>query len=324
MLEDKKETCREIFEVSSEIRQKLPGIVNELTSLHGESESKVYAHVDAELIPSVEGSIKIIHLARRLIFPGYFDEGSPDTSSLNYTIGVLIMRLFDALSRQIAFSIRHECQRYSWVCTHCEERGQREALRFLRELPRMRSVLATDVEAAYYGDPAAKSIDEVITSYPGLYAVTVHRIAHQLWKQDIPLLPRIMSEHAHSVTGIDIHPGASIGSYFFIDHGTGVVIGETTEIGERVRIYQGVTLGALSLPKEEVERLRGAKRHPTIENDVTIYAGATILGGETVIGAGSVIGGSVWITKSVPPGTKVFLSPPKLIYRDSNSEQRKG
>jgi serine O-acetyltransferase len=176
------------------------------------------------------------------------------------------------------------------------------------------------VHAAYQGDPAAKTIDEVVISYPGILAITVHRIAHQLRQQDIPLLPRMMSEYAHSVTGIDIHPGATIGSSFFIDHGTGVVIGETTEIGERVRIYQGVTLGALSLPKEEVEQLRYAKRHPTIEDDVTIYAGATILGGETVIGRGSVIGGSVWITSSVPSGTKVFLAPPKLVYKNTAPE----
>ena len=158
-------------------------------------------------------------------------------------------------------------------------------------------------------------------SYPGVLAITIHRIAHQLWLQETPLMPRLMTEYAHSVTGIDIHPGATIGSSFFIDHGTGVVIGETTEIGERVRIYQGVTLGALSLPKEEVEQLRYAKRHPTIEDYVTISAVATVLGGETVIGSGSVIGGGVWITRSVPPGTKVFLAPPKLIYKNGNSEK---
>jgi serine O-acetyltransferase len=216
-------------------------------------------------------------------------------------------------------SIKHDCQRYDLVCTHCQERGQEEAINFLRELPQIKKTLTTDVQAAYDGDPAAKNVDEVIISYPGVFAITIHRIAHRLWQQNIPLLPRMMSEHAHSITGIDIHPGASIGESFFIDHGTGVVIGETTEIGDQVRIYQGVTLGALSLPKDQVEQLRQEKRHPTIEDDVTIYAGATILGGETVIGRGSVIGGSVWITSSVPPGTKVFLAPPKLIYKNSES-----
>ena len=185
-------------------------------------------------------------------------------------------------------------------------------------------MLATDVHAAYEGDPAAKSFDEIIFSYPGLFAVTVYRIAHQLLGQGVPLMPRIMTEYAHSLTGIDIHPGANIGESFFIDHGTGVVIGETTEIGERVRIYQGVTLGALSLPKEEVESLRTKKRHPTIEDDVIIYAGATILGGKTVIGARSVIGGNVWLTESVPPDTKVFLKKPELVYKESRPGPAKG
>ena len=179
-------------------------------------------------------------------------------------------------------------------------------------------MLAKDVRAAYEGDPAAKSYDEIIFSYPGLFAVTVYRLAHQLLEQGVPLMPRIMTEYAHSQTGIDIHPGAHIGESFFIDHGTGVVVGETTEIGDRVRLYQGVTLGALSLPREEVDSLRAKKRHPTIEDDVIIYAGATILGGDTVIGARSVIGGNVWLTESVPPDTKVFLKKPELIYKGTS------
>jgi serine O-acetyltransferase len=187
----------------------------------------------------------------------------------------------------------------------------------MQELPALRELLATDVRAAYEGDPAAKSYDEIIFSYPGLFAITVYRIAHQLFEQKISLIPRIMSEYAHGLTGIDIHPGAHIGDSFFIDHGTGVVIGETTEIGNHVRLYQGVTLGALSLPRDAGERLRNRKRHPTIEDDVIIYAGATILGGDTVIGARSVIGGNVWITESVPPDTKVFLKRPELVYREA-------
>jgi serine O-acetyltransferase len=183
--------------------------------------------------------------------------------------------------------------------------------------------LANDVRAAHQGDPAAKSYDEIIFSYPGLFAVTVYRVAHQLYKQNLPLIPRIMTEYAHSVTGIDIHPGASLGESFFIDHGTGAVIGETTEIGNRVRIYQGVTLGALSVPREEVDELRNRKRHPTIEDDVVIYSGATILGGETVIGARSVIGGNVWITESVPPDTRVYLKKPELVFR-GNKVRRTG
>ena len=179
-------------------------------------------------------------------------------------------------------------------------------------------MLGKDVLAAKDGDPAAQSHDEIIFSYPGLFAITVYRMAHQLYEQGVPLIPRIMTEYAHSQTGIDIHPGAHIGERFFIDHGTGVVIGETTEIGDRVRIYQGVTLGALSLPKDAVEELRKTKRHPTIKDDVILYSGATVLGGDTVIGARSVIGGNVWITESVPQDTNVFLNKPDLIFIDAN------
>jgi serine O-acetyltransferase len=312
------EACRLAFEASTKIRDHLTPIISEVVT--SSLDPDLFAHVDAELIPSTELSVEVIQRARRLLFPGYFNGQVLDANLLEYAIGVEVTRLFEILSEAIALSIRHDCQRYQLVCSHCQERGQQEAIRFLERLPEIRKTLTTDVQAAYDGDPAAKTIDEVVISYPGVLAVTIHRIAHQLWLQEIPLLPRMMSEHGHSVTGIDIHPGAKIGQSFFIDHGTGVVIGETTEIAERVRIYQGVTLGALSLPKEEVEQLRYEKRHPTIEDDVTIYAGATILGGETVIGADSVIGGSVWITHSVPPGTKVFLAPPKLVYKNSESE----
>jgi serine O-acetyltransferase len=311
------EACRQAFEVSTKIRDQLPPIISEIVASSLDPDQ--FAHVDAELIPSTELTVEIIQRARRLLFPGYFNGQVLDANQLEYALGVEVIRLFENLSEAIALSIRHDCQRYQLVCTHCQERGQREAVSFLGHLGEIRKILATDVQAAYDGDPAAKTIDEVIISYPGVLAITIHRIAHQLWRQDIPLLPRMMSEYGHSITGIDIHPGATIGESFFIDHGTGVVIGETTKIGERVRIYQGVTLGALSLPKEEVEQLRQEKRHPTIEDDVTVYAGATILGGETVIGAGSVIGGSVWITASVPSGTKVFLAPPKLVYKNANS-----
>jgi serine O-acetyltransferase len=219
------------------------------------------------------------------------------------------------LSEQITHSIRHECFRYDQSCSECGERGQAVALQVIESVPWLRKILATDVRAAYEGDPAAKSHDEIIFAYPGIFAIMVYRTAHKLFELGVPLLPRIMTEHAHSATGIDIHPGAEIGERFVIDHGTGVVIGETTEIGDNVRIYQGVTLGALSLPKDAGERLRGSKRHPSIEDDVIIYSGATILGGDTVIGARSVIGGNVWITESVPPDTRVILDTPRLVYR---------
>ena len=312
------EACRLAFDISTKIRDQLPPIISKVVT--SSLDPALFAHVDAELIPSTELTVEIIRRAKRLLFPGYFNRQVLDANQLEYAIGVEVTRLFETLSEAIALSIRHDCQRYQLVCTQCQERGQREAVSFLEHLPEIRRILTTDVQAAYDGDPAAKTIDEVIISYPGILAITIHRIAHQLWLQEIPLLPRMISEHGHSITGIDIHPGATIGESFFIDHGTGVVIGETSKIGKRVRIYQGVTLGALSLPKEQVEQLRHKKRHPTIEDDVTIYAGATILGGETVIGAGSVIGGSVWITAEVPPGTKVYLAPPKLIYQNSHSD----
>jgi serine O-acetyltransferase len=184
---------------------------------------------------------------------------------------------------------------------------------FLERLPDVRALLAEDVEAALAGDPAAKSYGEIVTAYPSIQAVTMYRLAHELYRVGVPLLPRIVTEHAHSLTGIDIHPGARIGRRFFIDHGTGVVVGETTEIGDRVKLYQGVTLGALST--HNVEALRGVKRHPTLEDEVTIYAGATILGGETVIGRGSVIGGNVWLTEPVPPFSKVQIESPRLQMR---------
>jgi serine O-acetyltransferase len=191
-------------------------------------------------------------------------------------------------------------------------------LKFVQKIPDIEAILATDIRAALEGDPAAKSYDEIIFSYPGLLAITIYRIAHELHTLRVPIIPRIMTEHAHSLTGIDIHPGAIIGSFFFIDHGTGVVIGETTEIGDRVRIYQGVTLGALSLPHDAGDRYRNKKRHPTIEDDVIIYANTTILGGKTVIGARTIIGGNIWLTESVPPDTKVLLKRPELLYIGNN------
>jgi len=259
--------------------------------------------------------IEIIHKVNLILYPGYFIRKRLDRVNLNYYLGHEITALFDSLSEQITHAIRHDCIRHGQQCLQCEERGQELAIDFLHQLPSLRVMLGKDVRAAYEGDPAAKSYDEIIFSYPGLFAVTVYRIAHQLFVQEIPLLPRIMSEFAHSQTGIDIHPGARIGESFFIDHGTGVVIGETSTIGNRVRIYQGVTLGALSLPKDAGEALRNQKRHPTIEDDVILYSGATVLGGDTVIGARSVIGGNVWIMESVPPDTKVLAKKPELIYK---------
>jgi len=194
------------------------------------------------------------------------------------------------------------------------------AMRFVATLPGIRALLAEDVEAAFAGDPAARGLKEIVLSYPAIRALSIHRIAHELHLLGVPLLPRIMSEYAHDRTGIDIHPGARIGRSFFIDHGTGVVIGETAVVGDRVRLYQGVTLGAASL--RDSEELRGQKRHPTVEDDVTIYAGTTILGGDTVIGTGSVIGGNVWITESVAPGSQVVAEPARYVVRPQSPERQ--
>ena len=309
----KRDLCKTEVATRRKAREEIPFIVKEMVSSC--SNEGCFDHVGPEPIPSRESVINIIHNVNLLLYPGYFIRNRLDQVNLNFYLGNEVTALFEALSEQIAHAIRHDCIRHNQECVQCEERGQELAIDFLHQLPQMRVVLAKDVRAAFEGDPAAKSYDEIIFSYPGLFAVTVHRIAHQLHIQNVPLLPRIMSEFAHSVTGIDIHPGAQIGESFFIDHGTGVVIGETTEIGSRVRIYQGVTLGALSLPRDAGDRLRNRKRHPTIEDDVIIYSGATVLGGETVIGARSVIGGNVWIMESVPPDTKVLAKKPELIYR---------
>ena len=306
-------TCKIEAESLNRFKQQLPNVAENIIKSCYDKES--YTHIDYEPIPSEGYVVDIINKLREILFPGYFTREKIDPVNLKYYMGQAVSVLFDMLSEQIAHSIRHECFRYDLPCTDCEEQGQKFALAFLESKPSIRKVLATDVQATYIGDPAAKSHDEIIFSYPGVFDITVYRVAHKLFEFKVPLLPRIMTEYAHNLTGIDIHPGANIGESFCIDHGTGVVIGETTEIGENVRIYQGVTLGALSLPKDAGEQLRGKKRHPTIEDDVIIYSGATILGGDTVIGARSIIGGNVWITKSVPPDTKVMMETPKLVYK---------
>ena len=314
----KKGRCQDEIKALRDYREDIPEIVENLVATCNRSDC--FDHVGPEPIPSREAIIEIIHQLQRILFPGYFIQTRLDRVNLQYYLGQETTSLFEELSHQIALCIRHECIRYDLSCTNCEERGREEAMKFIRELPQLRTLLAKDVRAASEGDPAAGSYDEIIFCYPGLLAVTVYRIAHQLRQQHVSLMPRIMSEYVHGLTGIDINPGAHIGESFFIDHGVGVVIGETSDIGKRVRIYQGVTLGALSLPKEAVERLRGKKRHPTIEDDVIIYAGATILGGETVIGARSVIGGNVWLTESVPPETKVFIKKPELVLKNDSGK----
>ena len=270
------------------------------------------SNIGGTALPSRAAVVEILDDLQAVVFPGYFGVQRLKAENIDYHIGARIDKIYAALSRQVFLAIRHTCTLTKGVCTHCQRKAEDETLKLLEKTPKIRGALDLDVKAAYAGDPAAKSYDEIIFSYPGLYAIFVNRVAHELYLQEIPLLPRIMSEEAHSRTGIDIHPGARIGKSFFIDHGTGVVIGETTEIGDNVRLYHGVTLGARSVAN--ADKLRGAKRHPTIEDDVTVYPNATILGGRTVIGARSIIGGNVWITKSVPADTQVILGPQELHY----------
>ncbi len=245
-----------------------------------------------------------------VLFPGYLKDMPVEDDDVK---GYVAKKL-ESFATQLRSAIRRTVSDKTSKQSASEIDPEVVVERFLQRLPAIRGELALDVEAAFNGDPAARSCEEVIACYPSILAISIHRAAHELYLQDIPLIPRMMSEYAHRVTGIDIHPGARIGLRFFIDHGTGTVIGETTEIGNNVRLYQGVTLGALSLPRKSTRSLVGVKRHPTLGDDVIVYSGATILGGETVIGKGSIIGGNVWITESVPERTKVILSSPDLQY----------
>ena len=255
----------------------------------------LFKHPDKDII------IDMIDKLRRIIFPGYFTEKTYRIYNAKHNLSMLIEDVMFNLNRQVGIVIQDK-QKSEEIC-----------LSFFQRIPEVRALVQTDLQAAYDGDPAASGKDEVIFSYPGLFAITVYRLAHVLYELGVPMIPRIMTEHAHSVTGIDIHPGATIGQYFFIDHGTGIVIGETTVIGDRVKIYQGVTLGALST--RGGQNLRGKRRHPTIEDNVTIYAGASILGGDTVIGRNSVIGSNAFITESIGSGTRVTTKCQELEIR---------
>lgn len=262
---------------------------------------------DGELLPSLKDLDTIIELARATLFPGYFGNSCINSQTLQYHIGVNVEKLFNLLKKQILAGL---CFMKCKKDTDCMEKVRYEAAKiaaqFISKLPELRHTLATDVKAAYEGDPAAQSVSEVISCYPAIRAISNYRIAHQLLKLNVPLIPRIITERAHSETGIDIHPGAQIGSYFTIDHGTGVVIGATAILGSHVKLYQGVTLGAKSFPLDENgQPIKGINRHPIIEDNVIIYSNATVLG-RIRIGEGSVIGANIWITDDVPPGTKLF------------------
>ncbi|MDR1795975.1 MAG: serine acetyltransferase [Clostridiales Family XIII bacterium] len=261
---------------------------------------------------------------RNLIFAGFYDKRKLKPDSVEYYAGEVVERLLYELRKQIGKALKAAsgsggALQESPKAARIEERAEQLAVEFLARIPALRAILATDVSASFEGDPAAFSKDEVVLSYPGIFAITVFRLAHELYQLDVPLIPRMMTEHAHSLTGIDIHPGATIGHHFFLDHGTGVVIGETTVIGNFVKIYQGVSLGALSTRGGQLQR--GVKRHPTIEDHVTIYSGASILGGTTVVGEGVVIGSNAFITKSVPERTRVSVKNPELQYSASGREK---
>lgn len=308
--------CDHFEESACSQHVKVPGVVRQLLSSWATKDC--FEHISPVSIPSQDKVIDIVEHAKKILFPGYFTRTKLHASNLEYYIGKATTDLYDKVTEQITMAIRHDCRRNNLPCTNCESRSHRMALTFIESLPKVAALLATDIRAALEGDPATGNPDEIIFCYPGLLATLIFRLAHELYLLDVPIIPRIMTEYAHSKTGIDIHPGATIGPAFFIDHGTGVVIGETTVIGSNVRLYQGVTLGALSLPRDAGQRLRAKKRHPTIEDNVIVYSNTTILGGETVIGEGSIIGGNIWLTESVEAGTKVLLKRPELIYSHSN------
>jgi len=264
-------------------------------------------------LPGRENIARILQELDELIFPGFRENNDLDHNNLRLITSEKVNHIARELIREVEKSLAFSVRTGILSCGHggCHAAAELIVESFFEDLPSIRYALSLDMQANFRGDPAAKSLEEVILSYPGFQAITVHRLAHYFWKAQVPLIPRIMSELIHGNTGIDIHPGAEIGESFFIDHGTGVVIGETTIIGKNVKLYQGVTLGALSVRKEEGSK----KRHPTIEDDVTIYSHATILGGETVIGRGSVIGGNVWLTESIPPNTTVYTGAGEQLTR---------
>jgi serine O-acetyltransferase len=271
--------------------------------------------IDASNLPVRDKILEILGLLMEVLFPGYTGRRTVTKANINYVIIDILYHVYTELSEQIERAYRYRCRMENCDTGDCRRMAQDAVQYLLTQLPKIRQTLKGDVAAAFDGDPAAKSYEEIVLSYPCIIAIATYRIAHELYIKQVPLIPRIMTECAHTQTGIDIHPGAKIGKNFFIDHGTGVVIGETTVIGENVKIYQGATLGALSFPKDERGNIiKGGKRHPTIQDNVTIYAEATILG-DVVIGKGAVIGGNVWIKQSVPPGVTVSTPNPDLVYK---------
>ncbi len=292
------------------VEQQIEGVVDAILEDYRQERSidkvDLFRHPDKDVV------IDIIGKLRRIVFPGYSREKNYRIYNIKHNLSMLIEDVMFNLSRQIGLVLQSEGE------DEAERKGQEICLQFIKEIPKVRAMVQTDLEAAYDGDPAATSCDEIIFSYPGLFAIAVYRLAHELYLLKVPMIPRMMTEHAHSVTGIDIHPGANIGAHFFIDHGTGIVIGQTTVIGNGVKIYQGVTLGALTT--RGGQSLRGRRRHPTIEDNVTIYAGASILGGDTVIGRDCVIGSNAFITRSIAPNTTVTIKNQELQFTSRRQE----
>jgi serine O-acetyltransferase len=304
------------------LKETLPEIVEGLVATY--TECSRINHLGHTPLPSREAIVEILADLMDILYPGYVGRQNLHMGNVEYHVGDVIDRLHDKLTEQIARSLRHEYEEdsdHSAALPDFEAIAQQKAVEMLSRLPAVRCQLEQDVQAAFDGDPAAKSYHEIIFCYPGLEAVSVYRIAHELLLLGVPLIPRMMTEAAHAKTGIDIHPGARIGPSFFIDHGTGVVIGETCDIGAHVKLYQGVTLGALSFPRDASGNIiRGKKRHPTLEDDVVVYANATILGGDTVIGTGAVIGSNVWLSHSVEPQALVSLEKPSLRIKGPDTQ----
>jgi serine O-acetyltransferase len=296
--------------INNEETEKLAGAI--VDTYHGDTGINF---IDAKNLPVRDKILEILDLLIELIFPGYTGKKTATRQNIKFVVGDIICRIRSDLTEQIRLALRHQCKLENCPTDDCDNMAKKVTEDLLNSLPAIREMLRGDVQAAYDGDPAAKSFEEIVISYPGIIAIATHRIAHELYLKEIPLIPRIMSESAHSKTGIDIHPGARIGKNFFIDHGTGVVIGETTIIGNHVKLYQGVTLGAMSFPKDERGRIiKGGKRHPTLEDNVTVYAEATILGNVT-IGTGAVIGGNIWLTHSILPNVTAAMLKPKSLYQ---------
>ncbi len=307
--------------------EKLAGLVERLLASYQAHE--LTRHIERAFLPSRERVVEMTERLLELVYPGFHGRQNLTRYNVKYHVGEALPIVGELAFQQIVEALCYveASKNHGQVSEQvCADQARRITEEFLERLPAVREMLAGDVQAAFDGDPAATNTDEVLLAYPGMFAVSVYRLAHELHLLGVPLLPRIMTEWAHSLTGVDNHPGAKIGRNFFIDHGTGVVVGETTEIGNHVKIYQGVTLGALSFAKDERGRvIRGTKRHPTVCDNVTIYANAIVLGGDTVLGEGAVIGGSVFITSSVPPRSTVTFTPPSLRLRDhSQGGERAG